>query len=235
MDEEELIGRFAVRAAAGHRPSLGIVGGTFDPIHLGHTALGEAARTELGLDGVLYLPAGVPSFKQDRRIASGESRAAMVRLAIRDLPDSALSMREIAREGVTYTVDTLLEMHDRWPEETRLIFVRGEDSFETFSHWHRSAEILELCELAVASRPGSGARGTSPEVLTLPVQSRVRWLASRVPTVSSTEVRRALADGAATDGLLDPRVAGYIRSHGLYGTASAVRTEGGDAHGKRQA
>ena len=65
MDEEELIGRFAVCAAAGHRPSLGIVGGTFDPIHLGHTALGETARTELGLDGVLYLPAGVPSFKQD--------------------------------------------------------------------------------------------------------------------------------------------------------------------------
>ena len=72
-------------------------------------------------------------------------------------------MREIAREGVTYTVDTLLEMRDRWPEETRLVFVMGEDSFETFSHWHRS-KILELCELAVASRPGSVTRGTSPDV-----------------------------------------------------------------------
>ena len=132
MDESGLFERLS-KEARGRGLSLGIVGGTFDPIHLGHTALGEAARTELGLDGVLYIPAGVPSFKRGRRIASGEDRVAMARLATRSLPHSAVSTREIERAGVTYTVDTLRELRADWPEGTRLVFVMGEDSLATFS------------------------------------------------------------------------------------------------------
>ncbi len=236
MDEEKLLGRFAALAASGDRPSLGILGGTFDPVHLGHTALGEAARVELGLDGVLYIPAGVPSFKRDRRIASGDDRAAMVRLAIGDLPDSAISTREIAREGITYAVDTLREVRELWPDETRLFFIMGEDSLESFPLWHRSGEILELCELAVALRPGTGGSMSGSGRVEVPDHGRVHWLSERIPTVSSTEIRQALADGGLTDGLLDPRVAGYIRSHNLYGSprfsGRSIREEGGDAHGQ---
>ncbi len=110
MTEAELIAALGKRASEGRVPALGIMGGTFDPVHVGHLALADAALSELGLDGMLYMPAGIPSFKRDQRLASPADRVAMVRLAVADRPLSAVSLREVERSGVTYPVDTLEEL-----------------------------------------------------------------------------------------------------------------------------
>lgn len=197
--------------------TLGIMGGTFDPIHRGHVVMGEAARVELGLDGVLYIPAGIPSFKRDRRLASPDDRLAMVRLATETLPSSAVSERELRRPGITYTVETLRELRRDCPATVRFVFIMGQDSLESFPLWHQAERIASLCDLAVAARgPAvptlSECRPT--EILGTPVH----WLHARVLDISSTAVRLALASGGDVSGQLDPRVATYIYEHGLYGT-----------------
>lgn len=197
--------------------TLGILGGTFDPIHRGHVAMGEAARLELGLDGVLYVPAGIPSFKRDRHLASPDDRLAMVRLAAEALPNSAVSERELRRLGITYTVDTLHELRRDCPATVRLVFIMGQDSLESFPLWRQAEQIARLCDLAVAARgpASSDPSGCRPaEVLGAPVH----WLRTRVPDISSTAVRLALASGGDVSDQLDPRVAAYIYEHGLYAT-----------------
>lgn len=222
MEEAELFAHLAERVQAGEVPALGIMGGTFDPVHRGHTELVRAAAGELGLDGVLFVPTGVPSFKRDRQLVSGADRLAMVRLAIAGLPRAAASDRELRRPGITYAVDTLRELAAAVPAPTRLVYVVGADALALLPQWRCAAEVAALCEFAVAGRAGLWTVDEARRALDRAgFAARVHGLRAAVPEVSSTALRAQLASGSVAPGLLDPSVLAYLADRGLYGLSPA--------------
>ena len=140
----------AQRARAGTLARLGIMGGTFDPPHLGHLACAEEALEAANLDAVLFVPTGRPAFKQDRLVTAGEVRLAMVAAAVAGNPAFAVSALEVERPGVTYAVDTLRE---ELPG-VELVFIVGADAALTLPRWRKSAELAHLAAFAAATRPG---------------------------------------------------------------------------------
>ena len=143
----------AQRARAGTLARLGIMGGTFDPPHLGHLACAEEALEAFGLDAVLFVPTGRPAFKQDRLVTAGEVRLAMVAAAVAGNPAFAVSALEVERPGVTYAVDTLRELREELPG-VELVFIVGADAALTLPRWRKSVELAHLAAFAVATRPG---------------------------------------------------------------------------------
>ena len=140
----------AQRARAGTLARLGIMGGTFDPPHLGHLACAEEALEAANLDAVLFVPTGRPAFKQDRLVTAGEVRLAMVAAAVAGNPAFAVSALEVERPGITYAVDTLRE---ELPG-VELVFIVGADAALTLPRWRKSVELAHLAAFAVATRPG---------------------------------------------------------------------------------
>ena len=143
----------AQRARAGTLARLGIMGGTFDPPHLGHLACAEEALEAFGLDAVLFVPTGRPAFKQDRLVTAGEVRLAMVAAAVAGNPAFAVSALEVERPGITYAVDTLRELREELPG-VELVFIVGADAALTLHRWRKSAELARLAAFAAATRPG---------------------------------------------------------------------------------
>ena len=141
----------AQRARAGALVRLGIMGGTFDPPHLGHLVCAEEALEAANLDAVLFVPTGRPAFKQDRLVTAGEVRLAMVAAAVAGNPAFAVSALEVERPGVTYAVDTLRELREELPG-VELGFIA--DAALTLPRWRKSAELAHLAAFAAATRPG---------------------------------------------------------------------------------
>lgn len=217
MTEAELIDR--VRSG-GPATSLGVFGGTFDPVHFGHLQVAEAARTQLGLEGMLLIPAGIPSFKRARDIAGGADRLAMLRLAVAGEGATAVSDRELVRPGITYAVDTLEELAAACGSDVRLVFITGSDAFASLDAWHRAARVVELAEFAVAPRLGfEGVSAAAARMRAAGLPVRAVELRGCFPDISSTRIRAALRAGDGAARLLPSEVLGYIYEHGLYGTA----------------
>lgn len=217
MGEDALLAYLRDLAAAGRAPQLGVVGGTFDPIHRGHVEAGLAARDELCLDALLFVPAGIPSFKRDLHLASAADRLAMVRLALAEVDGvCAVSACEIERPGVTYTSDTLAELSRVCPVGTRLTFVLGADSLETLPLWHDAATIARLARIAVATRAGHDVGTALARLRSGGLGFQVEVLGRTVSDVSSTQVRRLVRAGLDVSTLVGERVAAYIGEHGLY-------------------
>ncbi len=197
---------------------LGILGGTFDPVHRGHLALARAGRDELGLDEVLLLPAGQPWRKAGRTIAADEHRLAMLRRALEGEAAFQVSMMELERPGPSYTADTLEARRDDRPED-ELFFLLGEDALMDLPNWSRPQRILELARLAVARRADS-----SPEALEeaerrlLGLGERVIWLKMPAVAVSATEIRERVRGGQPIGNLVPATVEEYIRKQRLYRT-----------------
>ncbi|MCL2170118.1 MAG: nicotinate-nucleotide adenylyltransferase [Defluviitaleaceae bacterium] len=168
---------------------IGIMGGTFDPIHLGHLHAGQQVLTEHELDMMLFIPAGNPVFKQGREFAHPEDRYAMCVLATSANPKFFVSRIEIEREAVTYTIDTIRQLHIQYPN-AKFYFVLGTDAMASFPKWRESAEILELCTPVEVSR-------------------------SKLD-ISSTEIRERIAHGKPIHYLVHDAVADYIKKNGLY-------------------
>ena len=136
---------------------VGVLGGTFDPIHIGHLIIAEEARLRLGLDKVIFMPAGQPRLRASDAHAPAEDRLRMVELAMADNPHFEASSLEVDRAGTTYTVDTLEELHNTFQDEVSLFFIVGEDILEKFHLWKDPERILRLCTLAVVTRKGAGS------------------------------------------------------------------------------
>ena len=187
---------------------IGLFGGTFDPPHVGHLALAEWAREQLGLDQVLFVPAGTPPHKRGRPHSSAAARVAMTRLAVRGNVAFRLSTLEVRRQGPSFTVDTLRALHARRPGD-RLYLLMGEDSLDDFSGWHEPAAIAALATLAVARRPGRrrARRGRAP---------RVTWLDNPGLELSSSAIRARVRAGRSIRYLVPDAVAAYVRRQGLY-------------------
>lgn len=220
---------------------IGLFGGSFDPPHRGHLALARLAAARLGLDRVLFAPVGVQPLKRDRAQAPFADRVAMTRLAIDGEPAFQLSLVDAPRPDgrPNYTIDTLRTLRAELGADDSLFLLMGADSFLSIGRWHRSADLLLTCDFIVAARPGfdlsrltaalpanlSVAACDAPETAGLALclrgpagrESRLYLLPELSEEVSASAIRSALESEAADPAsLLNPRVAAYIRDHGLY-------------------
>ncbi len=207
--------------------SLGVLGGTFNPVHHAHLRLGEEAREALGLARLLFVPAGRPALKHEQ-LAPARDRVEMVRLATASNPAFEVLDFELARSGPSYTVDTLREIARRFPEE-RLWFIVGGDVLRELDRWREPETLFGLASLAVAGRPGSTEAPAKllPEALLALFEpgpnglvhasgNEIRALPFPALEISASEVRRRIARGASVRYLVPDAVLDYIRKHRLY-------------------
>jgi len=196
---------------------LGILGGTFDPVHVGHLALAEAARTAFGLDRVLFIPAAVPPHKPGGAVAAAEERLAMVRRAVDAAPYFAVSEVELERQGPSYTVDTLADLQQRHPG-AELYFITGADEVLALDTWHDPQRLLQLARFIAATRPGFDlSRLAQMESRLGPVaRGRLLPLEWLELGLSSTDLRRLLSEGRSVRYLVPERVVEYIEERRLY-------------------
>ena len=201
---------------------IGILGGSFNPIHIGHLFIGRAAAEAFGLERVLLLPCAVSPFKIGAAdLASGEDRLEMARLSAEGDPLFEPCGLELERGGVSYAFDTVCALRERYPG-ARFSFIIGGDSLHGLEHWHRIGEMLELCDVITVQRPGVElAAGETGAAFPAPVRDRLlaRVIRGRLCEVSSTEIRRRIADGRSIRYLVPPAVESYIRRRGLYAGA----------------
>ena len=184
---------------------IGILGGTFDPIHLGHIAAARAAMDCADLDRVLFIPAATPPHRPPT-VADTRHRIEMTRLAIVDEKGFEVSDVEVRRQGVSYTVDTLRELRRLHPHD-ELFLILGWDAAKLLPTWRDPEEVRRLASLVIVTRPGSGApTGTSDIVCERPT-----------PDISGSELRDAIAEGKPVGEWLPEAVARYIAEHGIYG------------------
>lgn len=193
---------------------LGVLGGTFDPIHIGHLIMGEAAREQLDLDRVLFVPTGQPWRKAGRVISHGKDRLAMVQLAIEGNPSFEASPIEIEREGPSYSYETLEALANDNPG-AELYLILGADALADLPNWRSPERIVELATLAVALRTDGGG-GDQSEAALAGFQARVLKLSMPEIGISASVIRERVAHGKSVRYLVAAEVAGYIGEHRLY-------------------
>jgi nicotinate-nucleotide adenylyltransferase len=191
---------------------IGVFGGTFDPIHLGHLEVAEACAQKLDLDPVLVIPSNRPPHRPEPR-ASAADRLAMVELAVQGRAPLLASDVEIRRGGISYTADTLRTLTELHPR-AELLLLLGWDAAVDFRDWHEAAVIRGLARIAIFNRAGSTPPGTGPEALGPPPDAV--YLEVPSPSVSATSVREALTQNRSGASFLPELVAAYIRDHDLY-------------------
>lgn len=201
---------------------IGVLGGTFDPIHMGHLVMAEEARVRLGLGRVLFVPAGAPWMKKGEAVSTAEHRLAMVERAIASNPGFQTSRLELDRPGDTYTVDTLRQLREEYGPQVELYFILGVDALASFARWKEPARILELCRLVVVTRPShKKGDGRILEGISPGAEGRAVWIQEPQIGISSTEVRARVAQGLSIKYLVPQAVEEYIYGHGLYRDARA--------------
>jgi nicotinate-nucleotide adenylyltransferase len=198
--------------------TLGVLGGTFDPIHLGHVAAGIAAQRSLSLDSIVLVPSRIPPHRAQPAAASADDRLAMAELVAADRPGWSVSRIEIDRDGPSYTYDTLVELGK---PGTQLFFITGADAFAEIATWSRYPAVLDLANFVVVSRPRitlDSLRERVPSAFShrSSAQTRVILVDAHTPDVSSTEIRRRVRAAQSLSGLVTDAVADYIKAHRLY-------------------
>ena len=205
--------------------NIGILGGTFDPVHLGHLSIADAAMDQAKLERVLFIPAGQPRLKQAEPSASVDQRLEMVRLAIQDHPGFDIADIEAHRPGPTYTVDTLVELSAKLGPTANLYFILGMDVLGQLDRWKDPEQVLELCRLLVLDRPGEQDFNWARFYEKVSAaQGRVQVVTAPLVDVSATELRRQAAAGEPLAGQVPNAVAVYIRQQDLYQTEREGRT-----------
>jgi nicotinate-nucleotide adenylyltransferase len=198
---------------------IGMIGGSFDPLHFGHLIIAQDALEHLGLSEVIFVPAAVPPHKQFLQQADPQHRLAMARLAVEFDPRFSVSDVEIQRGGVSYTVDTVRALKQSVPEAEWVLIV-GSDTLVDLHNWYKIDELLDLCEVASLLRPGEvGSEEIAKKVL-VTERHRQQLLENMIEThlieISSTEIRQRVADGRSIRYLVPPEVEEYILKHALY-------------------
>ena len=197
---------------------VGILGGTFDPVHVGHLIIAEEALSRLALDQLLFIPTGQPWLKADQALSAAEHRLKMVELAIASNPRLGVSRIEVDRPGPTYTVDTLEQLKRDLGDDVQLYFILGLDTLEQFHRWEQPERIIELCELAIASRPGfQNSRILDEQLGRYPILgSKVNFMAAPVMDISGSSIRLRASEGRSIKYRVPEAVERYIDRQGLY-------------------
>lgn len=205
---------------------LGIMGGTFDPIHIGHLACAEQARVAHSLDAVVFIPTGVPVFKRGQTVTPAAMRLDMCRLAIAPNPAFDVSAVEIERGGDTYTVDTLRQLRAYFPENVSLHFITGADAMLSIVKWRESAAIADLAHLIAVTRPGYPLTREAKAEIAAHADFDVSYLETTALSVSSSMLREWVAQGKSIRYLTPLAVFDYIVAKGLYKGAYGEKTFG---------
>ncbi len=195
---------------------LGVIGGTFDPPHIGHLIISQEALTELNLDKVILVPAGRPLLKS-RKVTVASLRWEMLNLAIASNPCFYSSKEEIDREGPSYTVDTIKKLKKDLGKSAEIYLIMGMDAFLDMERWKDPEEIIRLCHIAVAKRPTHVKRSITDLEKALPsIKSRYSFINAPVIDVSSTCIRRRVKEGISIKYLVPESVENFIKEKGLY-------------------
>lgn len=197
---------------------IGIMGGTFDPIHNGHLLLGRQAYKEYKLDEIWFMPSGTPPHKKDHVVTPAEHRMEMVRLAIRDYPYFVCSDFEVWRQGNTYTAETLRLLHEQYPEHC-FYFIAGADSLYQIENWYHPQEVMRQVVLLVAEREYEEAPCSIEEqadYLKRIYRADIRFLHCPEVDISSGELREMAAQGKELGPYVADSVKAYIHAHRLY-------------------
>ena len=215
------------------RPRVGLLGGTFDPIHLGHLAAARAAQHALDLDTVRLLVSARPPHRPDSPRASEYHRLEMLRLAVAEAAASdgarlEVSDLELERAGPSFTFDTLQTLHAEGLTPLQIVFITGADAFAEIETWHRYPDVLDAAHFAVLARPGTtlaglsqrlpalASRMISADALDRATTTRIILVDCQTPDVSSTAIRARARRGESLDGMVSPAVAAYISQNALY-------------------
>jgi len=187
---------------------IGLYGGTFDPVHLGHLLVAEAAREEAGLDGVVFIPAAQSPFKPDRRSSPPEARLRLLRLALAGRPHCAIDTQELERGGVSYTIDTVRDYARRHPA-AQLHYLIGADHLALLPKWREATELMKLAHFLVIPRPGEAS-------VPFPPGAAGQRLGGFPLGLSSSQIRERVRQGLPVELLLGSAVAEAVRELGLY-------------------
>jgi nicotinate-nucleotide adenylyltransferase len=198
--------------------TLGIMGGTFDPIHLGHLVTAEEARQQFKLDHVIFMPSGFPPHKDQRSLTAKEHRYLMTMLAVVDNPYFTVSRLEIERDEPSYTIDTVRRFYDLYRHNLKLYFITGADAIFGITTWKDHGELLETCSFIAASRPGYSFNKLR-SILGQEFQNvmkRIHLLEIPAMAISSTYIRQRVAQGRTIKYLTPEPVEQYIYKNHLY-------------------
>lgn len=202
---------------------IGIMGGTFDPIHNGHLVCAEQVREDFKLHAIIFIPTGQPVFKRGKKIASGQQRLAMCRGAIADNPFFDVSAIEVARGGDTYTIDTLRTLRAHYPKNVELFFIAGADAIASVSKWKDSDEMGKLARFVGVDRPGyelseerrAAIKASAPSI-------DISFLTIEALAISSSELRNRLESGRSIRYLTPQVVVDHAMEHKLYTNEEVV-------------
>ena len=197
---------------------IGIFGGSFDPVHLGHTGLAEDAMKQAGLDKVIFIPARLQPFKLDKKLASGEDRFEMLKLAAGNTAGFEISRYELDNEGVSYSYLTMRAMQEKYGKDVKLYFITGTDAFLKIDLWKNAEELLTEYSYVIGTRPGYKQEELKSfvEKIRESYGTEIINIDNVQVDVSSTEIRDIISSGGTAEGLISAEVERYIRSNGLY-------------------
>ena len=186
---------------------IGILGGTFNPIHNGHLILADEVRQKLKLDKIFFIPVNIPAHKEEKDLLPANERLKMVRLALKNNPYFEALDIEIRREGRSYTIDTLRQLHKEYPQADKFVFIVGSDSLNYLNNWKDIAEVMKLAKFVAAARPGYPLKNIPKNILPLAIESI---------DVSGFRLRQRLKAGESVRYYLPEGVRKYIEKKGLY-------------------
>lgn len=212
----------------GQTSRVGVFGGTFDPVHVGHLIVAEILQYELDLERIIFLPAGRPPHKPEQSLAPDHDRVEMLRLAIRRSPTFSISMIDLERPGFSYTAKSLELLAQSLPENTEMYFIMGQDSLRDFPNWHRPDLIAKQVKLGVALRPGVEVHVEDIERAVPEAAGRIEIVPVPLIGIASRDIRWRVAHGKPFRYQVLPLVADYIQEHGLYRHGSDPEPSGVD-------
>jgi nicotinate-nucleotide adenylyltransferase len=202
---------------------IGVIGGTFDPIHYGHLAAAEEARVRVNLEKVLFSVAGLPPHKLDEEVTPAEHRLAMVQLGIFSNPDFELSRVDVDRSGPSYTVDTISILQEQWGQGAEMFFILGLDSLVEVPTWHQPERLIQLCHLVAVARPGFEVDMRQLEDSVPGISSRVEIIGMPEVDISSSDLQQRVREGLPIRYQVPEEVERYIREHRLYQQSAESR------------
>lgn len=197
---------------------IGILGGSFNPIHIGHLLLADKAKEEFDLDTIIFVPTGNPPHKDIKGLAPKEDRYKMVKLAIKGKIDYSVSRIELDKKDITYAIDTIKDLKEALGDHNKLFYIMGLDSINEILTWKKPLELFQYCEFLVGTRPGSKIRTFNRIIKFPPIEKevdKIHVFESNMP-VSSSEIRELIKNKLPIKGLVPADVEAYILEKRLY-------------------